>query len=760
MTGIKPVDQSFLNGNNANYYHLNSLMPLPSLPRRPLPLTALAASLLMACAPAAAAAESTGTTDAAPKDPKQAVDLRAVQVTGVDPGVYTVRDSAAATKLDLSLRDTPQSITVVTRERLDDQNLTSLREVLDNTSGIYSNAYDTERVVFYARGFPVDTLMYDGVPATANFNTGSIDETLDTSLYDRIEVVRGATGLMTGAGSPGASINLVRKHAVSTVPTATLDLSAGSWADGRVQADATVPLNAAGTVRARGVAVYEDQKSYQALYHKKTDVLYGIVDWDVSPRTLLSLGIDHQDNMPRGNTWGSFPLFLADGSKAHWPRSVTTAADWSHWTRRTDTLFGELRHRFANDWNLRATANVRRYREDAELFYVYGFPNPATGEGLEPSSYKSRGQIIDRAVDLYASGPFQAFGRRHELVVGYGGSRTSNTGQEYNAPGALADPGDFFDWNGHYPKPDFPVQGSPLNDIDTTQHGFYAAARWSLADPLKLVTGARYATWKVDSFYIYDTPNQSNYDFKKTIPYAGLIYDLGPAYSAFANYTGIFKPQNARDANGHYLDPIEGRSVEAGIKGEHFGGRLTTSLTFFRTKQDNVAAPVYDPVSGEPELLPDGSQVSRPLAGTVSRGFEMEVAGRLSDEWQTSFGVSRTLMRDASGANVRTFIPNTLVRTFTTWTPRRWIDGLTLGAGIDWQSTSHTVVGTPNGSTVLRQPSVPLVSLMARYDISSHASVQLNANNVLDRKYYVLDQYDNTYFGAPASATLSFRLNY
>lgn len=437
---------------------------------------------------------------------------------------------------------------------------------------------------------------------------------------------------------------------------------------------------------------------------------------------------------------------------------MTTAADWSHWIRRTDTLFGELQHHFANDWNLHATANVRRYREDAELFYVYGFPDPAKGEGLEPYAYKSRGQIIDRAVDLYASGPFRAFGRCHELVVGYGGSRTSNTGSEFNTDEPLPGTGDFFTWDGSYPQPNFPIRGTPATDIDTTQHGLYAAARWSLADPLRFVTGVRYATWRVDSFYIYDTPNRSNYDLKKTIPYAGLIYDLTPNYSAFASYTDIFKPQNARDANGHYLDPIQGSSVEAGLKGEHFGGRLTTSLTFFKTKQDNVAAPVYDPVTGEPVLLPDGSQVSRPQDGTVSRGFEAELAGRLNDEWQSSFGISRTLMHDATGANVRTFIPGTLVRTFTTWTPKRWIEGLTLGAGVDWQSASRTTVGTPAGSTVLRQPSVPLVSLMARYDLSSHTSVQFNANNVLDRKYYVLDEYDNTYFGTPASATLSFQL--
>jgi outer membrane receptor for ferric coprogen and ferric-rhodotorulic acid len=181
-------------------------------------------------------------------------------------------------------------------------------------------------------------------------------------------------------------------------------------------------------------------------------------------------------------------------------------------------------------------------------------------------------------------------------------------------------------------------------------------------------------------------------------------------------------------------------------------------LTLFKTRQDNVAAPVYDEVSGEPLLLPDGSQVSRALDGTVSRGFELEVTGRLGDEWQTSLGFSRTLMHDATGASVRTYIPRTLLRTFTTWTPRTWADGLTLGAGFNWQSRSSTVVGNPAGSAVLEQSSVPQLSLMAKYDFSPSTSLQFNANSVFDRKYYVLDEYDNTYYGAPASVSLSLHL--
>jgi outer-membrane receptor for ferric coprogen and ferric-rhodotorulic acid len=685
--------------------------------------------------------------------------LESVSVTGRRADGYGVKDSASATKLSLTPRETPQSLTVITRERMEDQNLDSLRAVLDNTPGVYSNAYDSERVLFYSRGFLVDSLMYDGVPALSNFNTGSIDETLDTAVYERIEVVRGATGLMTGAGSPAASINLVRKHADSRTATASLNLGFGSWRSKRAEADATLPLNADGSVRGRVVAAVEDGHSYQALYHKKKYVAYGVVDADLTPATRVSLGFDYQDNQPRSNTWGSFPLFLADGRQADWPRSVTTATDWAYWNRKTQTVFGELRQRFDNGWSVRASLNHRVYREDLELFYVFGYPDPTTGEGLDPYAYKSKGKITQNAVDLHASGPFKLFGREHELVLGYNGSRAKNVGTEYAAPDTLPSTGNFFAWNGSYPRPDFAQDGTPLSDIKTDQDGLYAVGRFSLADSLKLIAGARHARWNIDSFYVYDAPQRSSYSFNKVIPYAGLVWDVRPDVSVFASYTNIFKPQSSRDVDGHTLDPIDGRSVEVGIKGEHFGRQLNTSLTLFDTRQNNVAAPVLDPTTGDPVLLPDGTAASQGIDGMRTRGFEFEATGRLSSEWQGSLGWTRYLTKDANGQAMRTFIPNTIVRLFATWEPHA-VEGLRLGAGVNWQSASSTTVGSPNGPTLLRQGSVTQLSLMARYRLSRHASVQFNANNATDRKFYVLDQYDNTYYGAPANYTLSLRLAY
>jgi outer membrane receptor for ferric coprogen and ferric-rhodotorulic acid len=721
-----------------------------------------AAFLVVFLASAAANAQQTDGATAA----SAAVDVDTIIVTGNHEDSYTVDSSASATKLPLSLRETPQSVTVITRERLDDQNLQTVRDVLDNTPGVYSYQYDTERVLFTARGFVIDNLMYDGVPATTNFNTDSVEDALDTAFYDRIEIVRGATGLATGAGSPAASVNLVRKHADSHELTGDVSFTQGSWNDSRVDGDVTVPLTADGRVRARLVGAYQYRESYQDIYSNEKQLFYGVIDADLTQRARLSVGYDYQNNMPQGNTWGSFPLYLADGTQANWPTTVTTATDWAFWNRKYETAFGELNYKFDGGWALRSTASWRRYNEHNKLFYVFGYPDPETGvidtsdpdAGYGAYAYSDRAKIIQRAVDLYASGPFPLFGREHELVVGYNGSQVGNNSTEANPVDGLDEPIDLFHWDGSYPEPTF-SESVRVADQTTTQNGLYLATRISILDPLKLIAGARYATWKIESFYAYDTPADSRYDYKEVIPYAGLIYDVTDQFSLFTSYTEIFKPQSNRDVNGRYLDPIDGRSYEVGIKGEHFNGKLNSALTLFRTLQNNVAAPVYDD-DGEIVKLPDGSDASQPIDGTVSRGFEFELTGELREGWNASLGWTHYLIDDADGHAVRTFVPRTLARLYTTWKPGGVLNRLTVGGGVNWQSDSSTTVGAPDGGATLHQGDVTLLGLMARWQFTPRLSLQLNGDNLLDEKYFVLDAFDNTYYGSPRNGSASLRFTF
>ena len=205
---------------------------------------------LAALLPVGLHAQSVDSTDNGDKKVnKKATTLDAVNVQGQAVSAYTTDQTASTTRLPLTLQDTPQSISVITEQRIKDQNLTNLRAVLDNTIGINSTAYDSERVVFWSRGFQIENMSYDGVPIASSLNISSADSSLDPSIYERIEVIRGATGLLSGAGSPSANINFVRKHADSRTAEADVSVSYGSWNTQRETVDVQSPLNASGSVR-------------------------------------------------------------------------------------------------------------------------------------------------------------------------------------------------------------------------------------------------------------------------------------------------------------------------------------------------------------------------------------------------------------------------------------------------------------------------------------------------------------------------------
>lgn len=675
-------------------------------------------------------------------------ELDAVNVKGQRVRSYTVEQTAAATRLALAPQDTPQSVSIVTEQRIEDQHLTSVRDVLDNVTGVSSSAYDTERVLFYARGFQVENMAYDGVPVAPGLNSGSADASLDTAIYERIEVLRGASGLLSGAGSPSATINFVRKRADSGTARAEASLSAGSWDSVRGSVDVAAPLNADGSVRGRLVGAYEQGDSYLDRYSRKKSVLYGVVDADLGPDTTLSLGYDYQKSRPEGVTWGTYPVFYDDGGFIEWPRSFSSAADWTFWNNTTQTAFADLRHAFGNGWLLRAMASRRETDGDMALFYVFGFPNRVTGETLDPFAFRGRDRGRQNMLDAYASGPFRAWGREHELVLGLSGSRYTKVSWEA-AHGELAPVGDFLQWDGDYPYPDFAAHADKVTDIRTEQQGVYAAVRLALAEPLKLIAGARYSRWKNDTDDVYS--GVFRHDHRKTVPYAGLVYELTPVYSAFVSYTEIFDPQDSRRRDGSFLDPVLGSSREVGIKGRHFDGRLNTSLVLFDTRQDNVAE------ADVGQTLPDGmTQAYVAVDGTRSRGFELEASGELSEDWSAAFGWSHFELEGPDGADLRTSLPRTLVRLFTTYRlPGRW-QRLTVGGGANWQAASDVRVDGPAGPQPVAQSSVTLVNAMARYAIGAQASLQLNATNLLDRKYFVLDEYSNLYYAAGRGATLSF----
>ncbi|WP_414487949.1 ferric-rhodotorulic acid/ferric-coprogen receptor FhuE [Stenotrophomonas maltophilia] len=659
-----------------------------------------------------------------------ATTLDKVVVKGERAEGYSVRRTSAGTRFDLTPREIPQSVSIISHQRIEDQNLDDIIDVLANTTGVTSTQSDSERTEFYARGFYIDSYQFDGLPTQMVQNWSYGDSGLDLALYDRVEVVRGATGLLSGAGNPSASVNLIRKHADSAELAGSVSVNVGSWGRTRTTVDVGSALNASGTVRGRVIGSYLDTDAQMDRYNQHKTLVYAVIDADLTPDTQLSVGYDYQQKRANGATWGGFPMLFSDGSATGYDESFNASPNWTYWDTTSKRAFATLQHAFSNGWKFKVGATHDETKADDKLFYpAYNdwtsgasFFDRTTGTGISPSAgfYNTERKV--NAVDGYIDGPFRLFGREHQFMAGlsYNKREYANYGDyQIGGPGQSWDPfTSYLGWTGDISEPNW----NPLalaSEGTITQKAGYMATRLSLADPLKLIVGARYTDWKSEG-------EGADRSHKVTTPYAGLVLDINDTFSTYAAYTEIFQPQTLKDRNGSYLDPVDGKSYEVGVKGAWFDNRLNASLAVFRIEQDNVGQATGEPVQGSQNEF-----AYRAARGTVSRGFEFELNGELAPGWNATFGASRYVAKDANDADINTNLPQTALKLFTSYTPQS-LQALTVGGGANWQNRIYYAVPAYGR---IEQNGYALVSAFVRYRISPEFSVQANLNNLLDKQY-------------------------
>ena len=662
-------------------------------------------------------------------------------------GSYTTGSANTATGLRLSARETPQSVSVITRQQIEDQNLNSVAQVLEQTPGVVVDSMGpagSDANHIYVRGFEVGSIQVDGInrPNTYGFR----DDLADMVSYDRVEVVRGATGLMSGTGDPGATVNLIRKK--PTLETQRkLTLKAGSWDDYRQELDVSGKLSDSGNVRGRFVASNTNSQSYVDRQSLEKQAFYGVVEWDITDSTMLTVGAEYQemDNEGAGNH--GFPMYNSDGSHFSPSRSFNSASDWSYHKRRTKTVFTTLEHQLDNGWQLKLSAeHNRRSYDDAFATAASGTVNP-DGSGISTWTGRWAGEPRQTSFDLSAAGPFELFAREHQAYLGASHYRAYYRNDGYPL-WAFQTIDNINTWDGSLAIPDAIYTKSSEDALDETQDGLVASVRWSLADDLSLITGARVIDWQRDetstTLATGDTSRTSRSETGVVTPYLGLVYDLNENWSAYASYTTIFKPQSNKDVAGTYLDPLEGVNYELGLKSEFFDRRLTTALSVFEVHQDNLA------VADGSNLAPDGNQAYRAESGTKTRGFEMEVAGEILPDWQVSASYTYAVSKDSDGDRLNTEVPRDTLKLFTTYRLQA-LPHLKVGGGVRWQGTEYYKGAGPNDETFTQAP-YSVVDLMAQYAFTPQTSVSLNLNNVFDKTYYTAIG-SRGWYGTPRSAT-------
>lgn len=685
---------------------------------------------------AGASAEAEQTQSTRPAPPAGAV-MPVVTVTAAAVDAYSARSSKSASRLDLTLRETPQSVSVVTRALMDDFQLTTINDVLASTTGVTVEKVETSRTYFTARGFDIVNFQYDGVGLPQVF--GNLQGDIDTALYERIDIVRGANGLMTSTGNPSATVNFIRKRP-SAQTAASASVTLGSWNTRRVEGDVTAKLNESGSVTGRAVLVHQDGESYLDRYEPKRNVAYAVVDARLGDATVLTMGHTYEAGRSKGVMWGALPLYYTDGTPTDYPRSTNTAADWSRWDTTNHSTFAELSHNLGQGWRVLATANYLTEKSDSTLQYVYGTPDRTTGLGLlaYPSKYAS--DHTQSLVDMSVDGKFALGGREHDLSFGYNWSKSRLVDQSLYGRG-IGDslPGNTA-FDGSFPLPPFDaaIDGSRYEDRRNT---VFAAARFNLADDWKLLAGVNHTRARGNGLAYGVSRAKSA---TKTTPYVGVVYDINRSLSAYASHTQIFNPQTETDASGATLDPIEGKTTEAGLKSALFDGRLNLSGAVFKTRQDNTA---------ETAGFVGGKTIYRGI-NAESQGVELEASGELARGWQATAGVTSLSIHGDQGQKAKPYIPRTTLRVNTTYA-LPGLPALKVGGSLRWQSKSSVDQG---GGITTRQSSYAVLGLMARYQFDRQLSLAVNLNNLTDKKYLTSLYWTQSYYAAPrnGSATLTW----
>lgn len=768
------------------------------------------------------------TSRQSPVEPRPAQSMGTLVISGASitsSNSYTVPDTNAATGLDLAFKETPQSMSSFTELAMQDMNLLTATDVLLQTPGvsvIENGVQGAGRVQYFSRGFAINNYQMDGVMVNnaalggrSELSNRSNAGMQDSFMYQRMDIMRGSTGLTTGGGDPSASLSFVRKRPTHE-PQGQINLKYSSWNNLRGEVDYSTPFNASGSWRGRVVASWQQGDSYIDRIEHEGTAVYGITEWDILPTTTLSLGFSRLERRtdgagPHNTTRRSRGSDSSLGCgytrctfiyETHLGRSWNGATQWSYNDFEWNNYFLELSHYFGNGWQLAASG--QRFETDSDRLYgvlgteYYFYP------AYDLASISYGREIIENETDVfdvYLKGFFTLFDRDHDFIIGTSGYDSENahlTLQSYSsyAPedfGTAWDTGTYADrqfargwfrpsqWNnGNIPIPADFTQGSTAGSFPSKQRGTYASLRLRPTGFSQLIIGARQVQYWHTREYWPDPykPNGVTYlhrEPKSTIPYAGLVLEITRDINAYASYTGINRVNDytlgqvggIADKNGNYMGPIEGHTTEMGFRAGWFDNRLNMAISWFSMTQNNIPVAARPLVQVQSPWNGDWVTAHEGVDGYKVYGWDINITGEITPEWRITAGYvnqqqevpllleKAEILEDITGS---TRFPEHSFKFFTRYD---FTDALTLGAGGRWQSTTDLNIWEKatvdkNGNGVpdpLTQSAYWVFDAMARYRINNQLTLGLNVNNLFD-KYYFTNASEGNY-GTPRNFSAS-----
>lgn len=701
-------------------------------------------------------------------------------------GSYTTGLVSAGSKTPTSLRDTPQSVSVITQQVLQDRRIVDLSDAMRRTPGITVKNANYRMPQFISRGFRIDNIQIDGAsPMDIGSGIGTFygNQTYDMAEFDHIEVLKGSSGLFGGTGDPGGIINLVRKRPLDYFQL-KFNTSAGSWDNYRTEVDVTGPMAFDGKLRGRVVVANSDRQYFMDNRSTEKPFIYGVLEADVSDSARVTVGGRYEETHENG-TGDGLPRF-STGQDLKLKRSRWYTPNWAYADVSTHELFAKYDQDLTDDWKLNVSFTNSFNKSTTKGAFLTGSPDPITLEGATWGGSYVKTRSEQSLFDANVSGKFTAFNREHELLIGADAQKVTS---RWQGTWGMA---------GFYPIDVYNPELTPLppssigNSNDFTrdyspntrkQYGLYSTLRLQLTDPLKLIIGARAQRYKFEQTYTavnddgaWAVESRTNHrEPTKLVPFGGLVYALNDEWSAYASYSEIFKPQAQQlqgpVTSGVALEPMVGKTYETGIKGELYGGALNLSAAVFYTKREKEA--IEDPRYPRQAALYGGSCCYLAQGEITSKGIELEASGEITPGWMVMGGYTLNLIENGTKETFLTTVtPKHLAKLWTMYTLPDRLSDWKVGGGVNVQSASYASgiayrVKKEDGyydsydktPYDFAQGGYAVWDAMVEYKVDENWTVALNANNLFDRKYFETlktSEYGN-YYGEPRNYMLTVR---
>ncbi|WCP80857.1 TonB-dependent siderophore receptor [Vibrio harveyi] len=656
-----------------------------------------------------------------------------------------------ATKTSLEPEETPQAITIITKDEMDLRGVSTVSEALRYSSGVNTELRGgavTRLDLFNIRGFINYTNFYDGLPLL--FNGWNLQPQIDAAAVEQVEVFKGPTSVLYGNIPPGGMVNIIAKTPQSE-PANTVSVSTGTNSLKEVNFDTTGQIGGS-NVNYRIVGMAKQRDGQAETSEDERYLIAPSFDWQATDNTLVNVNVYYQ-NDPSAGIYTTVPAagsVLDNPLGSLSPDTYLGDKNWNTYEREVLMIGYKILHDFNNNWQF--LQNARYMTADSYQENTYNSPLAADNRTIGRNAYLTDEDSTSFVIDNQLSGYVAHGNFEHNLLLGLD-YQYLDSDVKYKDTLGYSLTQDIFNPNHNQIDRDalkFAYQQAL--DIKTKQLGVYFQDQLRYNN-LVMIAGLRWDKYESDTNTVSDylgtvTPSKEKLDENNVSFRVGALYELDFGLSPYLTYSESFEPIAGADASGKAFDPSTGHQWELGFKYAPLGGDVSGNLALFHITKKNAI--LTDP--------------NNPYAPQYQAGEVVSQGAELEAKWQATPQADLTLNYTYINMEIKedsyyhqegktpVWVPEQTASLWANYYYEGTLTGLRTSAGVRY--VGKTEMDAQNSDQV---PDYTLVDLAASYDLSTAsqsldgASVTLSASNIFDEEYYSCYDKNNCWFGAERS---------